>query len=149
MKSSDPEAIKRFNGIKEVFSYLVSTHDYFSDILRNEEINVIDIAAGTSIAGAALVNIISGMGKKVNLVVTDPRSKDLDLVHERLKGVSRVHVETIVCDATTLHKCLSSRKEGLHIALLWCYSTSHFNPWSLVRLFCSAYTQIIYTNTTF
>jgi len=137
MKPGDPEAIKRFNGIKEVFSYLVNTHDYFSDILRNEEINVIDIAAGTGIAGAALANILSGMGKKINLVVTDLRSKDLDLVHEWLKGVNKVHVETIVCDATTLHKCLSSRKEGFHVALLWGYSAPHFNPWSLVRLFGS------------
>ncbi|RLG81020.1 MAG: SAM-dependent methyltransferase [Thermoprotei archaeon] len=138
MKPQDAEATKRFNSMKEVFSYLVSTHDYFKDILRNEKINVIDIAAGTGIAGAALANILSGMGKKVNLVATDIRFKDLDLVHEWLKGVNKVHVETIVCDAITLHKCFSSYKEEFHVALLWGYSTSHFNPWSLVRLFSSA-----------
>ncbi len=119
MKPNEPEAIDRFNSLRELFTYLVEKHSFFKEVLGREVIHVIDVAAGSGIAGAALAHVLSGFGRRVKLLATDLREDDLFYVYEWLRGTENVDVETMVCDASILYKCLPQYRGSIDIALLW------------------------------
>ncbi len=128
MRPDDPRAVERFKDMIELFRELIARHRYLSTINSLDEVRVLDIVAGTGIAGATLAHVLHGRGKRVCLTVTDIRESDLD---------KNVKAETYVCDAGSLDKCLRDRTGYYDIALLWGYSAPHFSPWDLVRVYAS------------
>ncbi len=133
MRPSDPLARERFIVLQEVFRGLVQSR--LSGLVESRNVvSVLDVAAGTGIAGAALASVLAGMGKPVRLVVTDARGGDLEFAREWLKlagSKNKVDVETLVADATRLVE----KVEGcFDIALLWGSSIPHFSPWSLALI---------------
>ncbi len=133
MRPDDPLARERFVVLQDVFRGLVQSR--LSGLVESRNVvSVLDVAAGTGIAGVALASVLAGLGKRVRLVVTDARSGDLELASEWLKLAkveNNVEVETIVADATRL---VERVKGCFDIALLWGSSIPHFSPWSLALI---------------
>jgi hypothetical protein len=67
-------------------------------------VKVLDVMAGSGIAGAALAKALTLMGLKVDLMVSDIRSSDLQLVYEWLKEVEGVNVKTTVAEISKYMK---------------------------------------------
>jgi hypothetical protein len=91
--------------------------------------------AGSGIAGAALAKVLALKNLEVHLTVSDARSSDLKLVHDWLKGVSSVKVETITAEVSRIHKIMPDKAGYYEIALLWGLSTSHLDPWEMARAY--------------
>lgn len=122
MDLSDERAKERFEGIVEFFESI-------SDRLpRNGR--VLDLCAGTGIAGAALAKATNAK----LLTVLDARKEDLELAREWLKmaGISP-ELRTVQGDAREAAELVGEHD----IAVLWGYTMPHFDPFDAVRLFAN------------
>ncbi len=135
MYPDEPAAVRRFEAAQEVFRYLVDNHQFLRFLKGMDEVWVVEVAAGTGIGGAAFSKVLAELGYKVYLTISDVRAEDLRVVHDWLKGVSGVEVETLVCDASELHRHL--KPERYDIALMWGLSTPHFDPWQMALVYAS------------
>ncbi|WP_297506203.1 class I SAM-dependent methyltransferase [Thermococcus sp.] len=121
MGPSDERARERFEGIEGFFESL----DWLP---RNGR--VLDLCAGTGIAGVALAK---ATGAKL-LTVLDARRDDLGLAREWLKiaGISP-ELRTVQGDAREVANLVGEHD----VALLWGYTMPHFDPFDAVRLFAN------------
>ncbi|ALL00859.1 hypothetical protein Pyrde_0809 [Pyrodictium delaneyi] len=127
---STREAQERFNTLLEYAHSLVSTR--LAYLAEKDRVAVLDVAAGSGIAGAAFAAALARRGARVSLVVTDLRVSILEKVHVWLEkaGLKEgVRVETVAVDAARLPQKLDC---CFDLALLWGSSLPHFSPWRLL-----------------
>ena len=134
MHPEDPKATKRFEASKRVFKTLLNQHPFLKNI--GDEVDIIDVAAGTGIGGAALTKTLEAIGKKAKLLVSDVRGEDLPKVKSWLGR----EAEALVASATQLHEKLGDRK--FDVALLWGLSAVHFDPWEMSKALASISTVL-------
>ena len=120
MNPGDERARERFERIEEFFKKI-------SGELPSKG-RVLDICAGTGIAGVALAKVTGAR----RLTVLDARKDDLELAREWLKlaGINP-EVELIQGDAREIDNLV----EEHDIAVLWGLTMPHFDPFDAVRLF--------------
>jgi len=121
MNPGDERARERFEGIEEFFESL----DWLPINGR-----VLDLCAGTGIAGAALAK---ATGAKL-LTVLDARRDDLELAREWLEiaGINP-ELRTVQGDAREVAKLVGEHD----VAVLWGHTMPHFDPFDAVRLFAN------------
>jgi len=127
---SSREARERFNTLLEYAQAMASTK--LAGLAEKCSVAVLDVAAGSGIAGAAFAAALARLGARVRLTATDLRKGVLEWVHEwlRLAGVEdRVEAETVVADATRLPEKLGC---CFDLALMWGSPLPHFSPWQLL-----------------
>ena len=125
MRPGEREAHVRFEYLVELFKESVDFP---------KRTHILDIAAGSGIAGVAMMKAAEERGAETSLCATDVREDDLKWVHEwaDLAGVSG-DVETIAIDASKVHEI----GEIFDVAILWGSSTPHFSPDHLLKVFSS------------
>ncbi len=119
------EAIKKFRSLLE--------HEWLSRLVGDRRtVRVLDVCGGTGIGGVALGKALSSRGLGVELTVVDLRREALE-VAERFGTEELGSVRVEIADATRLWE-LGLKAD---LALIYGFSTPHFNPWDMVRLLSS------------
>ena len=98
---------------------------------KNQKVSassVLDLCAGTGIAGAAAAKAFSAS----KLTLVDVRKEDLEKVREWL-GIAEVNPELRLVAGDVLQ--LPELVEEHDLAVLWGHTMPHFNPFDAVRLF--------------
>jgi len=120
MNPGDERARERFEKIEEFFKKI-------SGELPSKG-RVLDICAGTGIAGVALAKVTGAR----SLTVLDARKDDLELAREwlRLAGINP-ELRMVQGDAREVGKLVDEHD----VAVLWGFTMPHFDPFDAVRLF--------------
>ncbi|MDM7275676.1 MAG: hypothetical protein P3X22_006125 [Thermoprotei archaeon] len=118
MRPEDPRAQRRFSSIVDLFNFLIDNHPFFKFLKDRERVKILDVMAGSGIAGAALAKVLTLRNLKVSLTVSDVRASDLSFVYEWLKGVNGVEVETLVAEVSKIHEAIPERAGYYDIVLL-------------------------------
>ncbi|MDI6847644.1 MAG: hypothetical protein QMD23_05890, partial [Candidatus Bathyarchaeia archaeon] len=118
MRPDESKAQARFANIVELFNFLLVNHQFFKFLSRKGYARVLDVMAGSGIAGAALAKALALRNLKVSLTVSDVRSSDLQLVHEWLKEVKGVEAETTVAEVSKIHEVMPGREKYYDVVLL-------------------------------
>ena len=120
MNPGDERARERFEKIEEFFRSIAGE--------LPSKARVLDICAGTGIAGVALAKVTSAK----LLTLLDARKEDLDLAREWLKlaGV-KPELRLVQGDAREVWKLV----EEHDVAVLLGFTMPHFDPFDAVRLF--------------
>ena len=120
---------KRFREAIEVFDKLME-HNWLQELLRKEKIRILEICAGTGIGGVALAKVLMERGVDVELLLTDIREEDLKLGSKWGSDVLGRKIDYAKIDSRKVYE-LGRRFD---IALMYGYSSPHFDPWDMVRL---------------
>ena len=120
---------RRFREAVEVFGRLME-HDWFQELLRKEKVRILEICAGAGIGGVALAKVLMERGVDVELLLTDIRENDLELGSRWGSEVLGRKVDYVKMDSRRVHE-LGRRFD---IALMYGFSSPHFDPWDMVRL---------------
>ncbi|AMQ18485.1 class I SAM-dependent methyltransferase [Thermococcus peptonophilus] len=122
MNPADKRARDRFERIKEFFESI-------SDGLPHGG-RILDICAGTGVAGVALAKAT----RAKLLTVLDARKDDLELASEWLKIADiNPKLNLVQGDARETAKLVGEHD----VAVLWGYTMPHFDPFDAVRLFAN------------
>ncbi len=143
MDPDDPVAIRRFEDAISLFKYLYENHSFFEEIIKLNTLRIIDLMAGTGIAGAAIAKSLIGLGIVPELTLVDIRRSDLEKVYQWLRKAridDKVRVEIIESDIKELYLTLEDRRDYYDIALIWGNSAPHLDAWDMVK----AYSNISY-----
>lgn len=124
------QGFERYQQVLKVMEQMVS-HQWIQDILKDRKVvKVIDVCSGMGLAGIAFSKIAGDRGSKVNLTLVDLRPSAL----EKARGFALKQLgfvpNTIVLDVT---KPLNI-SDKYDVALLWGFTTPHFNPWKWVKV---------------
>ncbi|GAB6136263.1 class I SAM-dependent methyltransferase [Thermococcus prieurii] len=116
-------AQNRFIGLRSFFNWAVK-EGLFPE---RRKLRILDLCAGTGIAGGALYETLHEWGYEASLTVVDKRKEDLLLVEDWVSG----EVYGAVMD------CLDDlRRLGrFDIALIFGYTMPHFDPFQTAELF--------------
>ena len=132
----DPYSVagkERFKVAIEKMRKLVE-HEYLKELVGTKDvIKILELCGGTGIGGVALAKVIKDLGKSVELMVTDLREEALATARRWGSEVLGINVEAEVIDAREVHRL----GREFDIALLYGFSTPHFNPWDMVKLLTS------------
>lgn len=132
MRPGNPEAERRFEAYRRLFSGLIEGHPSFGWLRGRRSVSVLDVAAGTGIAGAAMASALEGAGFDVWLVAVDCRAGDLRFLPAWLgRAGSRAVYDVVAGDALLLPRLL---RGGFDVVLLMGSSFPHFNPWQAARI---------------
>ncbi len=141
-RPSDPVARRRFELSIKMFDYLFREHPFFDDMKSRDSLRFLDAASATGLGGvaavAAAVNYDPDL--QATLTVSDIRNDDLRLVDEWISVAtlpSTIKVNSVVADVREIHRVMKSHHRTVDVALLWGYSSPHFSPWDLNRVFAS------------
>ena len=117
-------ALKKFRGLIE--------HPWLKELLKLDNIGLLDIGAGKGIGGVALAKTLIQQNCKVKLVMIDLRKS---AVEDSLKFANeeKVEAEAFQMNAIEAHKL-----GKFNIVLMYGAILAHFDWWSLARLFASA-----------
>ncbi len=129
MNPDDERARRRFIGIKSFFNWAIKE----GMLPEKREVRVLDMCAGTGIAGAALADVLREWGYKVTLTVLDKRKDDLELVEKWIEyedGGEDVEVLGVVKDCREPLTFL--RKQD--IVLIWGLTMPHFDPFEAASI---------------
>jgi ubiquinone/menaquinone biosynthesis C-methylase UbiE len=122
MNPADERARERFERITEFFESI-------SDRLPHGG-RVLDICAGTGVAGVALAKATDAK----LLTVLDARKDDLDLAKEWLKTAGiNPELKLVQGDAREVANLVGEHD----VAVLWGYTMPHFDPFDAVKLFAN------------
>ncbi|ASJ02863.1 SAM-dependent methyltransferase [Thermococcus profundus] len=126
MDPGDERAQKRFLAAKAFFNWAVKENM----LPDRRKIRILDLCAGTGLAGAALAEVLMEWGREVKLTLVDKRKEDLLKAEGWLDGLE-VEVYGAVMD------CMENlRKLGtFDVALLWGLTMPHFDPFQTADLF--------------
>ncbi len=116
MEPEDERAVKRFRAIERFFQG------------QRKASSVLDLCAGTGIAGVAAAKALSAS----KLTLVEVRADDLTKSHEwvEIAGISP-EVKTVAGDVLELPFLVGEHD----VALLWGHSMPHFDPFQAVKLF--------------
>lgn len=67
---------------------------------------------------------------QVNLIINDLRKSALEIAKRFARDELKIEISVLLENAKNIHKYLSN----IDIALIYGYSTPHFNPWELIEL---------------
>ncbi len=138
-KPDDPIARERFNNIVGFVEKIVSQEPLASMILK-DRVKILDVMAGSGIAGVAFAKVIASKGVGVDLLVTDAREDELGLVYQwaSIAGVSgdNVRISYAKADATRLPEELGPR--GFDLVVCWGSSLPHFDVYSFILFLAGA-----------
>jgi len=125
MDPNSERAQSRFIGLRSFFSWAVKEEL----VPYSRKLRILDLCAGTGIAGAALVEALREWGYESKLVLVDRRKEDLLRVEEWLSSETDVSAAVMDCldDLTKLGK--------FDIALIFGYTMPHFDPLQAAELF--------------
>ncbi|WP_457741483.1 class I SAM-dependent methyltransferase [Thermococcus sp.] len=123
MDPNSEVAQNRFIGLRSFFNWAVKE----GILPERRKLRILDLCAGTGIAGSALLETLREWGYEVSLTVVDKRKDDLLLVDKWTDG----EVYGAVMD------CLDDlRKLGrFDVALIFGYTMPHFDPFQTAELF--------------
>ncbi len=120
---------ERFRKGIEVFNKLMK-HDWLQKLVKKGKIRIIEICAGTGIGGVALAKALEENNVNTQLLLTDIREDALKLGAKWGTQVLGKKVEYLRIDARKVHEL--GRK--FDIALMYGFSSPHFDPWDMLRL---------------
>ncbi|RLG73978.1 MAG: hypothetical protein DRO14_06145, partial [Thermoprotei archaeon] len=124
---------KRFEESLRKFEELVK-HPWVKEVVKEkEELVILDVCGGTGIGGVALAKVLQETGVDVELIINDVRESALEKAKVFAKELLSKEARTIKDDALNIHK-YSVKAD---VALLYGFSTPHFNPYDMVRLAAS------------
>ncbi len=126
------EFMKRFDQV-EKFLRRVIEHPWIRDaVLKKNRLRVLDLCGGTGIAGIALAKVLIDQDKNVDITVIDKRRSALEKASLLAKKVldKGYELKTIAMDVLDMID-LDIKAD---IALLFGYSTPHFDAYQLVTL---------------
>jgi len=72
--------VERFGHLQKFFRKLLEEYDPITRLLNKGSVKVLELGAGTGIAGAALSRALTDLGVEVEIDFTDVRSEDLGIV---------------------------------------------------------------------
>jgi len=122
----DPDsevAQNRFLGLRSFFNWAIKER-LFPD---RRKLRILDLCAGTGIAGGALYETLREWGCEASLTVLDKRKEDLLLVENWTSGEVYGAVMDCLDDLRRLGK--------FDIALIFGYTMPHFDPFQTAELF--------------
>ncbi|ACJ17416.1 SAM-dependent methyltransferase [Thermococcus onnurineus NA1] len=122
MDPDDELAVGRFWGIMKVFEFMEG--------LLPEEPRVLDLCAGTGIAGAAAARATNAP----LLTVLDARKEDLEKARKwiEIAGISP-ELRLVTGDVREVSKLVGEHD----LALLWGLTMPHFDPFDVIRIFAN------------
>jgi len=123
---------RRYVEALDKFRSLLS-HEWLSGLLKGGKIKIVDICGGTGIGGVALARLLLDAGAEVELTLVDLRAEALEKAAIFSAKELRREVLTELMDVRRLH----SLDRRFDLALLYGYSTPHFDPWEMARLLAS------------
>jgi SAM-dependent methyltransferase len=129
----DPETSQGYERYQRILRDMegLTAHPWIQDILRGRRmVRVIDVCSGTGLAGIALSRILRGGGFEVKLTLVDLRLSSLEKGRKFAMQELGVEPGIVVVDVTQP----LSLPEVHDIALLWGFTTPHFNPWLWVKV---------------
>lgn len=128
MYPEDDRSKKRFFAMIDEMTKVSS---YFPE---SKALSVLDVAAGSGIAGVAISKVLMDFGRKVALTLSDVRDDDFPFAGQwaKVAGID-LKINCQVLDAKNLHEL----EEKFDIVILWGFSTPHFSPKKLIRVFSS------------
>ena len=128
---STKEGYNRFVESVNVFKKVVR-HEWFNELVKGRsKINIIDVCGGTGIGGVALGKVLrDDLGLNIKLTIIDMRESALSKAKEFTKKVLGIEAEIIIHDVRKKLNLGGS----FDVALLWGYTTPHFNPWDMMRV---------------
>jgi SAM-dependent methyltransferase len=129
---SEESGRKRYHDSLKEFSTILS-HNWMKDVLKGDNIRIVDVCSGTGIGGIALAKKIIELNKSVELTFVDLREEALKKAIEFSKAELGLEANVIAVDARELYKL----KLEADIAILWGLTTPHFNPIDLIKLYGS------------
>ena len=124
MAPDDPKARERFGEIRVIMASLVD-----EGLISGTKI--LDLMAGSGIAGAALASELSSRGLEGSVLAVDAREEDLRHLPRWLEiGGARGFIHRgVVCDVTRLPECLEGPYD---VAIIWGSSLPHLSTWDFV-----------------
>ncbi len=126
MAPEDPEARERFEGLVKFF------RESLRDLEDRSRVRVLDLMAGTGIAGVAASKALTEMGKEVELVISDVRRKDLQLVEGWLSYANlKLRYESLQAD---VEDAVRRVKGKFDLILIWGSSMPHLSPWKAAKV---------------
>jgi hypothetical protein len=142
-KPNSSVSINRFNKITE-FAIKLFEEETLTKILEKKKVvKVLDVMAASGIAGVAFAKAIVSKGRKADLLITDARESELDLVKEwmQIAGLDEdsVILKTSRSDVTRLPYYFD--KTRFDLIICWGSSLSHLDVYELI-LFLSGAKEI-------
>ncbi|AJC72062.1 SAM-dependent methyltransferase [Thermococcus guaymasensis DSM 11113] len=116
-------AQRRFIALRSFFNWAVKE----GLLPDRRKLRILDLCAGTGIAGAALYETLREWGYEPSLTVVDKRKEDLLLVEEWVSGEVYGAVMDCLDDLSKLGK--------FDVALIFGYTMPHFDPFQAAELF--------------
>ena len=127
------EGKRRFENSVNSFKKVIK-HEWLRELLtKTSVVSVLDVCGGTGVGGIALAKVLSEMGMEVNLTINDLRKSALNKAKIFSKQVLGKEAVILMKDATRLHE-LNVKYD---IALLYGFSTPHFNPFHMIKMISS------------
>ena len=128
-----PVGQKRFEKSIRIFNNLLN-HAWISKLLgKLKTVKILDICGGTGLGGIALSKVLVDAGYNVKLYINDIRRDALKIAALQAEKILGFKPDLILEDATLLYK----RNITANLALLYGFSTPHFDPYSMIRLIAS------------
>ncbi|MGB9895624.1 MAG: methyltransferase domain-containing protein [Thermoproteota archaeon] len=120
---------KVYNEISKVLE-----HKWIQNLVNSKNrLSVLDLCGGTGIAGIAFSEKLKEIGKNTELTIVDLRKSALEKAKEFGKLVLNAEPNVISQDA----RKLSELSIVADLVLLWGFTTPHFNPWDLIKVYSS------------
>jgi SAM-dependent methyltransferase len=133
-----PEGRERYESALKYFRELLA-HKFFEDILEKKEVSVLDVCGGTGIGGVALSKALSEKVAKVQLTVLDLREAALHIAEKFSAEELGSPAKTCKTDARLVH----TLGERFDVALLYGFTTPHFDDFSLIQLLASIASSLV------
>jgi len=123
----------RYESALKFFRQLLE-HDWLKELLSRDELSLVDVCGGTGVGGIALAKALAERGVKVRLTVHDLRESALRLAEKFSVAELGEPARTVKADARELH----ALGEVFDVALLYGFSTPHFDAFAMVEALASA-----------
>lgn len=108
-------------------------HCWFKDILKKRRIKILEICGGVGFGGVGLTKLLLEKNLDVDLVITDLRKEALKKAKKWGERMLKRKIITKVIDAKEVYKI----RKKFNIILMYGFSTPHFNPWEMIKIFSS------------
>lgn len=126
----DPDAISRFKRYHDVFKELLERSSELHSLINSKELlKIVDLCAGSGLAGISFSNVVSKLfNKKITLKLIDLRENSLK------KYVGWEKEENVYVQYEVKNVIRDSLGSNYDIALLFGLSTPHFSPLEMLKL---------------